>query len=579
MIRHIVSSERRTLPTAAAAAALLLSASCVFVAPTVAAAAAAAHAAFTTTASAMAATPPSFTGSYSAKTEDGLCTLVLSQDASGNVTGTLKEDANEILLKGRVVSEGRVVGTVTIGGAETPIQFEVRRQANTLLFAFLNPENGGQPDPETRITFPAPAASSAGKSRDEEENAPAASGPSRFVGAFKGAEMTVTIKADGAAGLTGAIKMGADSFPLTARAVPQGIEGTFVSGGDTFDFRATLEDGKTLLFDSDGTTHMLVREGGGSAKKAANPLSAKKPKPANPLAKKTDDRGGGTAVASASLSGGGTYRFPVGVGFGYPKGWTVKDLPGGDVQVAPPNAAAAAAEAYVVLCSRLGDSAAGLRGDDPRLTQVVDSIVQKLAPTLHRVGDREAVRAGNEPGSLYTYDGASPTGKPARARIRLTVLNGSLTGVISVGEKDRIMAREKAAQSIFNSFTTGEAAIDQRLVGAWVGGLVDNGKLIPGAGGKIRTTTASDSQTRYVLSPDGTLAQITRSRTIVNSPGISLDTGDQEETKRGRWSAANGRLDITMQNGTTISCTYQVQGSRVMLKYADGSTAIMNRRD
>jgi hypothetical protein len=206
----------------------------------------------------------------------------------------------------------------------------------------------------------------------------------------------------------------------------------------------------------------------------------------------------------------------------------------------------------------------------------VDQLMQKIAPNLRRTGDREAVTSGGQPGSVFTYEGTGTNGQPAQARVRIAIHENSLTGIFAVGEKSKVAARDKAIQAVFESFSTGAAGIDPQLVGTWMGGLSDNGQILKGAGNQTTGTTASDSQTRYVLSADGTLTEITRSRTIVNTPGASLDTGDVEDKKTGRWSAADGRLSITL-NGSTVSVPYRVQGNTLILTLPNGNTTSAKR--
>jgi len=87
----------------------------------------------------------------------------------------------------------------------------------------------------------------------------------------------------------------------------------------------------------------------------------------------------------------------------------------------------------------------------------------------------------------------------------------------------------------------------------------------------------SDRSSRYTLGEDGTLIKVTRLQSIVDAPGVSLDTDDdQTETMSGTWSAGGGRLFVLWENGSTDDVAYEVRpdsaGSRVaMLSGAQGT--------
>lgn len=409
-----------------------------------------------------------------------------------------------------------------------------------------------------------------------------------FVGTFEGADMTITIQAGGAAGtVNGTIRRGEQSFPLMAKLVPQGIRGTFESDGHDFAFDATLEDGKSLVFNTEGTTYTLARQGGAAAPDtAANPFASggSETGPALPRDNEsgaiaaTNGRGSAplpddeTVSSAATLRGGGAYQFPSGLSFRYPRGWTVQEVAGGDVMLIPPNASLQL-EGYQVFIPQFNEALAqaGMRGDDPRLAEVVDALIQRLGANLRRVKGPEAVTSGGQPGAVYTYDGTGANGRPARARVRIAIHDSSLTGILAIAEPDTLAARDRAIQVVFESFSIGGAGIDPALVGTWMGNLRDNGRFIEGVG-RSPTVTASDSRTRYVLSADGTLTSITRSRFMASTRDVFIDTGDSEETETGRWSAANGRLSLTL-DGSTGSFPYRIQGNTLILTRPDGSAS------
>lgn len=78
-----------------------------------------------------------FSGTYTATIEDGPATLILSQDGSGNITGSLKTGDASGTVKGHIES-GRVAGTMMHGGNSLP--FTITRENGTLRLAIGDQE-------------------------------------------------------------------------------------------------------------------------------------------------------------------------------------------------------------------------------------------------------------------------------------------------------------------------------------------------------------------------------------------------------------------------------------------------------
>jgi hypothetical protein len=112
-----------------------------------------------------------------------------------------------------------------------------------------------------------------------------------FAGKYLGQNLSVELKLDNAA-YTGTIALGDQQFPVKAHAAGDSLQGTFSSGGNDFDFTATLAD-RTLTLSTGGATYTLKKEAA-----AVNPLAAQQP--LNPLAV------GGQAVAAADAPAGYT---------------------------------------------------------------------------------------------------------------------------------------------------------------------------------------------------------------------------------------------------------------------------------
>ena len=83
-------------------------------------------------------------------------------------------------------------------------------------------------------------------------------GANPFAGTYTNDELTVEFLASTGA-YTGTIKLGNQTFPLSATEKSGALEGAFVGGDDKFAFEAVLE-GDSLTLSTEGTTYKLARQ-------------------------------------------------------------------------------------------------------------------------------------------------------------------------------------------------------------------------------------------------------------------------------------------------------------------------------
>lgn len=263
--------------------------------------------------------PQDFSGTYTLETSDGLNTLSLTQDAQGNVTGTLKSDDGVTFDLEGVIKETFVAGIITANERASYFKAQLVGQGLKLSVIPLNGEN--QPDYSQAREFvftrqgggaaPREPASLAppveGRPADNPLARPAASGSQDpLLGTFADDRLRVELKGGGGK-YQGQMQLQGQTFPLSARSTDgRTLKGTFASGGNNFEFSATLE-GATLTLSTGGATYRLRRH------LATHPAAT----PANPLA------GGKSAAARpASATSGNEVNDPyLGVRFTVPQGW------------------------------------------------------------------------------------------------------------------------------------------------------------------------------------------------------------------------------------------------------------------
>ena len=273
--------------------------------------------------------------------------------------------------------------------------------------------------------------------------------------------------------------------------------------------------------------------------------------------------GTGSPAPNATAGNWKTYKHPVGLSLRYPGDWTLQEVPGFIQLISPEvnkSAQGQPTELYIVSAEQAGRISSL---EDPRLISALGSSMTQMFPFLQRVGGMERIKAGNVSGIMLTREGTNPQGMKVRGQLSVTILKGFSLSVFAIGSEDVITARQQTVREIFSSFDAGPGERDPQLVGVWQSGLRGDG--------------VSDRSSRYTLGEDGTLIKVTRLQSIVDAPGVSLDTDDdQTETMSGTWSAGDGRLFVLWENGSTDDVAYEVRtdsaGSRVaMLSGAQGT--------
>lgn len=139
---------------------------------------------------------------------------------------------------------------------------------------------------------PLGAASSGGKNPLGIDAAP--SDP--LAGTFANEKLSLVLKSDGGQKYSGVIKMGGNEYPATATGDPKALKGSFISGGQSYEFTAAL-NGNELVLSSGGKDYALTRKSG------VNPLGADPDKTAAPAEHVTAGAPGKLEVIQSTQSG------------------------------------------------------------------------------------------------------------------------------------------------------------------------------------------------------------------------------------------------------------------------------------
>ena len=245
-----------------------------------------------------------------------------------------------------------------------------------------------------------------------------------------------------------------------------------------------------------------------------------------------------------------TYRHPSGATLRLAGGWSTRSTSGIALLV-PPEARETEAYLFLVTGTQGAD-----RADDPRVVQALEGELAQLAPFLYRDGAPEAFRTGGgTSGAVMSYVGRTKDGTDMRARAYVLVGRAYAVAVLALGERAAVDARDQAMRGMLATMSFEAGVRDRALAGYWK--FTKTSSYVSG-----QFTAATELTRELVLAPDGTCAARENSRALAGDMSASVDTGDDANTARGHWYAADGVLCIVLDDGQgAMSLQYDLTGA------------------
>lgn len=194
-------------------------------------------------------------------------TLVLQQDAQGNITGTMSGNGNTVQIEG-FLDNGDVYGYMFDNQGK--LGFLAYLNQTGLDFYMLELDAQGNPIQNTAQQYVFTRQNTTG-TQSQQTQTPTTNNPlgttanplgatiaDPLVGTFSDTNITLTLQ--GANGrYTGTLAASGQHYPAEAEGNPQSLYGNFSVNGTTFMFAALL-NGDTLSLTSDGNTYQLKRQ-------------------------------------------------------------------------------------------------------------------------------------------------------------------------------------------------------------------------------------------------------------------------------------------------------------------------------
>ncbi len=270
--------------------------------------------------------------------------------------------------------------------------------------------------------------------------------------------------------------------------------------------------------------------------------------------------GAQNAAKAAKPTADRTYRHASGFFFRYPAAWKTRAVSEG-VFVLTPRDADPDGELMLVL----GDDAGGLtKASDPRAVRALDQIVRSILPGLTRTGKPEDERRGRSIATTLRWRGKGGNGRPIRAKLRVTILQGRAVGVLLVGDEKRFPLREPKTDAVFASFGFTQPKGDPRVVGTWRYDVSYVSGDFTGA-----------SCTYLTLAADGT-CRIGGTRLGVGSNAGSGMT-DRGGYTAGTWHTQGKTIHLRWKDGSSESWRFYVSADSLLFKNSPRAKKLWKR--
>lgn len=199
----------------------------------------------------------SFSGTFTtANQQGGVVTVVLRHSPDGQLTGSMSGAGIQFQIEG-IVEEGTAMGAIT--SAEGGVFFEGTLQGNQLTLVLIEVGAGNTPDySKTRtVVLTRGGAADAPPAPVGNPLAAGPADPAAGTWAGDGMEMALT---GGGGRYQGTLRFQDNEFPVSATGQQGRLSGSFVAGGQTYPFTATIE-GQQMSLESGGTRYTLARQG------------------------------------------------------------------------------------------------------------------------------------------------------------------------------------------------------------------------------------------------------------------------------------------------------------------------------
>jgi hypothetical protein len=368
-----------------------------------------------------------------------------------------------------------------------------------------------------------------------------------FVGVWKNAEVRLTLETGIASGIyVGDLEFAGKTYPVSSRSNPAGssLSGSFAADGRKFQFLAHIDAG-TMRFVTDGSEHVLTREG------ASNPLNRNR----------TDPQPSPSSAPPASA--GPRHRHANGLSVNVPVGWTFQDGPQGIILL-PPGVTfnPQQLDELYVAASQPGSAS------DPK---VAEELRQGLGQQGGRL-NQSTMQLGGRPVVVYSGQ-MRHTEQNAMIGVRIYLVQDgqNVNTVIGMGLADRVERNDPGLRLAAASIAfqapplppAGAVSDGSGIANQWVQKL---------RGQKLQQLTTGNydaGRSIWILAADGSFSYSSSYSGAVYAPGGGNASVGRTSNGQGRWRivsrGAGAVLELRFSSGEQREYNLTANGSQTFM--------------
>jgi hypothetical protein len=256
-----------------------------------------------------------------------------------------------------------------------------------------------------------------------------------------------------------------------------------------------------------------------------------------------------------------TFRHPSGLEFTYPAAWVAR-TEGERVLVFPGDLVKDAAGQPLEVCWLAGEEAEGINSiQDPRVAAYLENQLRQWQPKVQRLPAARTLQTPLGEAAVLAFE---VPGAGLRMEAYAVLYDGSAIIMLHAAREDLLARRQPEMNRLFASLTRGQPppASGADIVGLW-----RRSQYIRTSPGGPPGIISSTTWFIFQFAADGSFRYVERDRISGNTAdlGVILSHDSGAQVRTGRWTAADGVLNLSWTGGLVENLPYTVTPIKLRL--------------